>query len=330
MNREDAVESNERFDYLDSAIEFLQEYGATGQNVYIDFDGHRLYSCDITVDSAYMEVHGLTKEQYDALVKEKKQVEKEGDKRAMKAFYEKRDSIVEANRLRLKEEAEMKKNATPAGIMYLSQIDNAIKYLQYCKEQGQNVYIEIDGHKLYSYNVTEYSAYMEVTGLTKEQYDARNKELSEAITEDKKNAIIEKYNLLAIKSKAVEANERFSNLDMAIEYLQEYGANGQNVYIDFDGHRLYSCDITVDSAYMEVKGVSKEEFEAIIEERDQAKNDRELKMVYEKYYSMIEANRLRLKEEELVAAEAEVAEISREEEELGIGVQEEQEGQGQE
>lgn len=50
---------------LDEAIELLLKAKAEGKSVYCDFNGHILYSDDITVDSAYMEVCGKTKAEYD-------------------------------------------------------------------------------------------------------------------------------------------------------------------------------------------------------------------------------------------------------------------------
>ena len=64
-------------------------------------------------------------------------------------------------------------------------------------------------------------------------------------------------------------------LDSAIEYLEDCKKRGENVYINFNGHYLYSADITVDGAYLEVVGMTKEEDESIREQMKHAKTKEE-------------------------------------------------------
>lgn len=86
---------------------------------------------------------------------------------------------------------------------------------------------------------------------------------------------------------AVEVNKIFGGgLDEAVAYLQECNKNGQNVYVDFNGHKLYSADVTIDSAYMKVVGMTKAEDEAIRKEYDQAKTDEEKKAIIAKWGSI--------------------------------------------
>lgn len=82
MNREDAIEttdapnevyvgeswdpSAERIDEvteLDNIVKYLKRCRHIGQNVYVNFYGHKLYSCDVTTRDAYLEVYGVTKEE---------------------------------------------------------------------------------------------------------------------------------------------------------------------------------------------------------------------------------------------------------------------------
>ena len=78
------------------------------------------------------------------------------------------------------------------------------------------------------------------------------------------------------KEEAIKKNEFFSNgLDEAIEYLEDCKKRGENVYIDFNGHLLYSADITVDGAYLEVVGMTKKEDESIREQMNNAKTQEE-------------------------------------------------------
>ena len=71
MSRENAREIKEEemekpLASIDKAVEFLTAYRERGESVYIVFNGHKLYSCDVTIDSAYKEIMGMTKVEFDA------------------------------------------------------------------------------------------------------------------------------------------------------------------------------------------------------------------------------------------------------------------------
>lgn len=51
------------------------------------------------------------------------------------------------------------------------------------------------------------------------------------------------------------------DLDTCIDYLIKCREQGKSVYIMFNGQKLFSCDATVNSIYMQVLGKTKEEFE---------------------------------------------------------------------
>lgn len=70
MSRENAREINEYMYDIENAVKRLLEYKERGESVYVNFNGHKLYSCDVTIDSAYLEVVGMTKEQDDAIRRE--------------------------------------------------------------------------------------------------------------------------------------------------------------------------------------------------------------------------------------------------------------------
>ena len=55
-------------------------------------------------------------------------------------------------------------------------------------------------------------------------------------------------------------------LDLAVMELLEYKERGELVCGDFNGHTLYSDTVTMDGAYLEVTGVTKEEFDRHQEE----------------------------------------------------------------
>ena len=50
---------------LDSTINTLLAARARGEHVYCDFNGHILHSDNISIDSAYIEVTGSTKTEYE-------------------------------------------------------------------------------------------------------------------------------------------------------------------------------------------------------------------------------------------------------------------------
>lgn len=52
-------------DTLESAVYTLLAAKARGQHVWCEFNEHKLYSDKVTMDSAYLEVIGRTKKEYD-------------------------------------------------------------------------------------------------------------------------------------------------------------------------------------------------------------------------------------------------------------------------
>ena len=84
MTRENAKEINERMGTIDNAVKRLLEYRKMGESVFVNFNGCKLYSCDVTMDSAYMEITGQTKAEYDKQIEEmrKKYAEREARKKA--------------------------------------------------------------------------------------------------------------------------------------------------------------------------------------------------------------------------------------------------------
>lgn len=58
-----------------------------------------------------------------------------------------------------------------------------------------------------------------------------------------------------------------STLEECVNVLLEFQNREESVYVNFNGHQLYSCDVTMDSAYLEVLGQTKAEFDKDQEER---------------------------------------------------------------
>lgn len=70
MLRENARQIKKHWGTLDNCIEVLLEYQKNNESVVTEFNGHKLYSCDITVDRAYKEILGYTKTEQEILKNE--------------------------------------------------------------------------------------------------------------------------------------------------------------------------------------------------------------------------------------------------------------------
>ena len=65
LSRENAREVKSYAITIEDCINTLLDYRKRHKSVFIVYLGHRLYSCDVTVDSAYKEVYGQTKAEFD-------------------------------------------------------------------------------------------------------------------------------------------------------------------------------------------------------------------------------------------------------------------------
>ena len=63
-----------------------------------------------------------------------------------------------------------------------------------------------------------------------------------------------------------ELNEWLSPLERCVERLLEYKEKGELVKYEFNGHMLYSDTVTMDSAYLEITGKTKDDFDKEQEE----------------------------------------------------------------
>lgn len=69
---------------IDEAVAILLMHKAEGKQVFCDFNGYKLYSDTVTLDSAYMEITGSTKEDYErsqrVIEKQAKEMRKKSQK----------------------------------------------------------------------------------------------------------------------------------------------------------------------------------------------------------------------------------------------------------
>ncbi|MGN1298583.1 MAG: hypothetical protein ACI4UE_01175 [Candidatus Scatovivens sp.] len=220
MNREEEVEVDFVYKYgntIDGAVKLLEEYKSRGESVYINFNGQRLYSCDVTLDSAYMQVTGMTKAEDEEIRKEYIQAKTKEEKEAILA---KRKGIIKGH------QEEAKKNAVEVDFVYKygNTIDGAVKLLEEYKSRGESVYINFNGQRLYSCDVTLDSAYMQVTGMTKAEDEEIRKEYIQAKTKEEKEAILAKRKSI-IKGHQEETKQNATGsqdlLGSAIEATEE-------------------------------------------------------------------------------------------------------------
>lgn len=142
-----------------------------------------------------------------------------------------------------------------------------VKYIIQCREDGNNMYIYFRGHRLYSADTTEKSAFLDVFGTTYEMIDKTFKACEGATPKDKetlKQLLMNKKSEYRAKQRegAKEIKIPFYTVEDVVEYLQDKKRDGENVYVKYKGCILYSCDVTVNSAKKAIeKAAEKEEEE---------------------------------------------------------------------
>ena len=147
-------------------------------------------------------------------------------------------------------------------------------------------------------------AYLLNKGFTTEEAKRYMYERGMAQTDEEKEVVWEKYHFIKLKhieegkKQAKPAKEQMhGTIERAVEYLINCADRGESVYVNFNGHRLYSCDISIRKAYIEITGLSREEFVERNEEYFAAKNEEEKDRVIEKYAKIEENHRKREEEE---------------------------------
>lgn len=85
-----------------------------------------------------------------------------------------------------------------------------------------------------------------------------------------------------------------TDLDDAVNTLLVARANGEQVYGEFNGCKLYSDTVTMDSAYIEILGCTKAEYDKSVEEwrENFEREEAERKQRKEKYRQMVNSTRI--------------------------------------
>lgn len=86
------------------------------------------------------------------------------------------------------------------------------------------------------------------------------------------------------RANAVEDKSFLGDLDKCIDYLIKCRQEGKSIWIEFNGHKLYSCDATVNNVYVQMYGKTKAEV------------DREMQEEIDEYHKSREERKDRIKE----------------------------------
>ena len=222
---------------LETAVKFLIKMREKGENVYIKFNGHNLYSADVTMDSAYQIVTKHTKEEFEA---------------GKKKIYEDVDKEIEEATDKIRYWVERGKKVIPR---YLHK-----EWVAFVFDNAKSIFA--------GEGIEESLEIMELLH--------NNAPVSEAekLYREKVKDGVEGYILVEIVGKYSERGKEFavaalkipeikvtSTLEKAVNDLLEAKKQGKKAFADFDGHILLSENVTMDSAFMDVFGLTKEEFD---------------------------------------------------------------------
>ena len=302
MTRENARKIDFYGSTLEECVNSLLKFQQRGESVVVEFNGHKLYSCDVTMDGAYQEVLGMTKAEHDRKMEEwhKEYQEREAREKAeaeakIPEWIKRGEAFIYPERMeKWKECVEAR-----AGDLYHGMdLDSALALMEKLEsgatmEEVKEMFDE-QGHSGASAGMVR-SMMFHFAKRGPEFYESTAwRELSEEdkkVIEDKKreNAVLEEihspkeegkdvdpYSQLKASAVEVDFSWKYGNtIEAAVKELEEYRARGESVVIDFNGHKLYSCDVTMDSAYTEITGQTKAEFDKAQEEWRKEYQERE-------------------------------------------------------
>lgn len=296
MNRDNARKMEFYGSTLEECVNALLKFQNRGESVVVDFNGHKLYSCDVTMDNAYMEVLGKTKAEHDKAMEEwRENYRKQEEKDKAEAEAKIPEWIKKGEEFIYPERAEEWKKCVEArasDLYHGMDLDAAIEIMEKL-ESGATLdeakeLLDSQDHSGASYGMVrniifsfskqgpefwEHTAYGEISPESKIAIADKKKENAELealhtpkeVSKEKEDD--DPYSELKASAVEVDFAWKYGNtIDGAIKELEEYKARGESVVIDFNGHKLYSCDITIDGAYQEVLGQTKAEFDRAREE----------------------------------------------------------------
>lgn len=104
-----------------------------------------------------------------------------------------------------------------------------VTFLQICRDCGKNVYVVFNTIKLYSCDVTNDGAHIQLNGITEDEEEKINKEFKDAKTIEEREAVYKRAEIIQenhaneMKKKAVQVDvpNEVKTTDDAIEYLKK-------------------------------------------------------------------------------------------------------------
>ncbi|MFI3307432.1 MAG: hypothetical protein R3Y21_02575 [Mycoplasmatota bacterium] len=283
INRENAKRISFSCLTLEECVKRLLEFRDKGQSVVFDFNGHKLYSCDVTMDKAYQEIVGVTKTELERRNSEKQAkipvwIEK-GKKFIYSENYKKWEDYIKDLSTYSNSEIfidialdTMEKLESGMAIEEVKTIfDEKVQDISIKKDL---FLMEISLHAssivlLFSKRGPEFFSQ---SSLIEDEEDKKNiveKQIAENfLIEQKSKAVpidmdLEKYRNDIKSSKFLYDIdiEKYDNfIKTIVKKLEDYKERGESVVITFNGHKLYSCDITLDIAYKAIVGMTKTNF----------------------------------------------------------------------
>lgn len=73
---------------IEALTEYLVKCRNRGESIYVEYEGHRFYSDDATIDNIYLKLYGMTKAKFDELIQDYEEAEVKGDKETQKRIKE--------------------------------------------------------------------------------------------------------------------------------------------------------------------------------------------------------------------------------------------------
>lgn len=146
---------------LDETVEMLLRMKEQGESVYCNFNGHKLYSDNVTIDSAYLEVCGKTKAEWDKQQQEWLENYKKEEERAKKVAIEKIPSWIEQGKKYIYpqklNEWERCVNARANDLYHGYELDSALEVMEALSKgmsfEEANQIIENQGHSGMSHSI---------------------------------------------------------------------------------------------------------------------------------------------------------------------------------
>lgn len=207
MKRENAKKEENIFINLEETVKYLEECRNRGKNIYVEFNScgkiYKLYSCDTTIITAYLEVVGMLKEEREKYLSKviSAKTNEESDRIASEAIYhQNQNKKIPFNELYQMYINSLKKEATEVKESHFYTIKEAVGYLEECRNNGLNVYLDFNSvngiKRFYSCDITIELAYKQIFNISKEDVEILRNKMIEANTEEDTQLIIEEYKKL--------------------------------------------------------------------------------------------------------------------------------------